>query len=72
MKKLKKLKDTVAYQNSASEKRRQELKSIRKKEEGEVFKQINKNNNPKMYKGRSSGIDSKSGSVNRGKDWYSK
>ena len=70
---MKKLRDTEAYQNSASEKRRQELKSIRKKEEAKVFSEIHRNKNPKMYKGRgSSSSESQSGPVNRGKDWYSK
>lgn len=82
MKKLKKLKDVFEtmdenHPRSKSEQRRQELKSIRKKEEAEFFDEINRKKHPKMYKGKSPsssslGIDPQSGPVNRGKNWYSK
>ena len=54
-----------------SEERRQAMKKERRQKEGEIIHQIKQPK--KMYKGRSfSGIETSSGTVNRGKDWYSK
>ena len=54
-----------------SEKRRQEMKKERRKREGEIVHQIKQPK--KTYKGRSfSGVESSSGTLNRGKKWYSK
>lgn len=54
-----------------SEERRQAMKKERRQQEGEIIHQIKQPK--KMYKGRSfSGIETSSGTVNRGKDWYSK
>ena len=54
-----------------SEERRKAMKKERRQIEGEI---IHRAKQPKkMYKGRSfSGIESSSGTVNRGKSWYSK
>jgi hypothetical protein len=54
-----------------SEKRRQEMKKERRQREGEIIHQIKQPK--KTYKGRSfSGVEPSSGTLNRGKKWYSK
>ncbi len=63
--------ETSKSRIQASEERRQAMKKERRQQEGKVIQQINQPK--KMYKGRSfSGIDTASGPINRGKDWYSK
>jgi len=63
--------ETSKSRIQASEERRQAMKKERRQQEGKVIQQINQPK--KMYKGRSfSGIDTTSGPINRGKDWYSK
>ena len=63
--------ETSKSRIQASEERRQAMKKERRQQEGKIIQQINQPK--KMYKGRSfSGIDTTSGTINRGRDWYSK
>tara|TARA_B110000503_G_scaffold54104_1_gene86903 strand:+ start:63 stop:260 length:198 start_codon:yes stop_codon:yes gene_type:complete len=63
--------DAESQRIQDSEERRKAMKKERRQQEGEI---IHQNKQPKkMYKGRSfSGIETSSGTVHRGKDWYSK
>lgn len=63
--------DAESQRIQDSEERRKAMKKERRQQEGEIIHQIKQPK--KMYKGRSfSGIETSSGTVNRGKDWYSK
>lgn len=63
--------DAESQRIQDSEERRKAMKKERRRQEGEIIHQIKQPK--KMYKGRSfSGIETSSGTVNRGKDWYSK
>jgi hypothetical protein len=65
------MKNAESQRIQDSEERRQAMKKERRQQEGEIIHQIKQPK--KMYKGRSfSGIETSSGTVNRGKDWYSK
>ena len=63
--------DAESQRIQDSEERRKAMKKERRQQEGEIIHQIKQPK--KMYKGRSfSGIEPSSGTVNRGKSWYSK
>lgn len=65
------MKNAESQRIQDSEERRQAMKKERRQQEGKIIHQIKQPK--KMYKGRSfSGIETSSGTVNRGKDWYSK
>ena len=65
------MKNAESQRIQDSEERRQAMKKERRQQEGEIIHQIKQPK--KMYKGRSfSGIETSSGTVNRGKDRYSK
>jgi len=65
------MKNAESQRIQDSEERRQAMKKERRQQEGEIIHQIKQPK--KIYKGRSfSGIETSSGTVNRGKDWYSK